>query len=416
MIAQVISNLTDTEDILTCMLLSKEVRQEIFKTPEIMRKIKFVVNHKNLEFFHDQKNFIRCLKIEMLEADIHNFRIILNNSPNLEDLTLKIINNSNTVFKSINSQKYPKIPNLSKLKSLKTSLIGLEVLQKNSKNIKNLEKLSIISSMIDSKDYVEDLINQQNHKEKIQLTFNIENDNSSLSLLEPFGDYLRSLELKNVFSIDTRSVDFDKFKKLTKVSCSALDLNFYRLHNPQSFQIPTVTAFECKTGIITSSHLKLLDLMFPNLKSIKCEDIDATSGSNDKLLNLEINYLSFHNFQHFKFSKLINLTINFSWGLFQYDFWKNSVENLENVENVTIFGYFSEIEAKFLIPHVKNFKNLKKFKFSHKNNVKCKTFEDQIEIDRIRGTVKLPKYIIQNYKQVMKIVHENYVGYEILEI
>lgn len=93
-IVKIISNLTDIEDINNCMLLSKEIHNAMFRTPEVMRNILYSFDcildsddyHK---FLKSNGKFVKCMKLLFYSDEEKMLKEFLSETPNLEELTLE---------------------------------------------------------------------------------------------------------------------------------------------------------------------------------------------------------------------------------------------------------------------------------------------------------------------------------------
>jgi hypothetical protein len=199
-IIHIISFLNDIKDLHNCMLISKEIRDFIFKTPEIMRKILInfsecswvnlplikineknvqdpitdnyinLSHHPHLQLLKDQGKYFRCLELRIDENIPNKFKFIMNRVVNLEDLNFEVIE-SQTEIKEVN-ESHKDSPDLKNLKSFKINHNALKFFVKNTKNAKNIQKFTVIAPKIDSQEVLTDFIVQQDNLKEFTLKLN----------------------------------------------------------------------------------------------------------------------------------------------------------------------------------------------------------------------------------------------------
>ena len=94
MILKIISNLKSIDDIRNCMLLSKEIKDSMLKSPEIMRNIKiqlkcFYETETAKKVLTEHGRYIRCLSILAKVKSSKLFKDLLSLVPNLEEFLLE---------------------------------------------------------------------------------------------------------------------------------------------------------------------------------------------------------------------------------------------------------------------------------------------------------------------------------------
>jgi hypothetical protein len=178
-ITNIITNLTDTNDIKNCMLLAKDVNSFIFSTPEIISKFKF-----NLDCIEDPEgtyNFMRFkgrhVKSMTVAYDLNTYglwRMFLIRAPKLEELVLS--NKDSRPLPEIGQDWMTlwtpclnAVP-LPGLKSLKIELQDLAYFIKFTKQVKTLEKLSIYISTSTDQSIMTEFILQQDNLNELNIT------------------------------------------------------------------------------------------------------------------------------------------------------------------------------------------------------------------------------------------------------
>jgi len=153
----IISYLDDIQDIRNCMEVSKDIRDSLFKTPMVMRKIKLAISKtrctpNRLEFVKYSGEFIRCLRLNFIGKSENTIKFVLHYVKNLEELDCE---NQDELYKNgldlefVNIQKFEESTDLPRLKKLKLKTNNFNEFMKNIKSLNNLVEVSINLKKID---------------------------------------------------------------------------------------------------------------------------------------------------------------------------------------------------------------------------------------------------------------------------
>lgn len=454
-IIHIISFLDDIEDIHNCMLLSKEIRDFIFKTPEIMRKllinfskckwINIPMKRKNvwnsdsscsqtdsletepqIGFLEKRGKFFRCLQIKIDENYGEILKFILNLVPNLEELNFEILEPWCEIL--TNLELFEETPDLKRLKNLRINHNALKFLLKNTKNVKNLQKLAIISPKVGSQEILTDFFIQQDHLKEFTLRFNTGMDiinfptrditkeiNFKLTKLklcfvnsnrEHFIDFLKTqvehleeLELNYKPHEDILDVVFKLFKNLSNLTLNTYgDSPVFSEFYPH-WQLPNLRKYTGKS--FSGMHLKNIYMRFPNVEALSVWKLMDSAEVYSKLTTLEVGLLYYHQLQHLKLPGLKDLTIVLLNGDNSESSFINLTKNIENVENMTIKDFQDDKEVTIVVKNLNSCKNLKTFKlgclkrigYGNAMGVNLINFKDQQFFNMIIDTKKkLIKY------------------------
>ncbi|CAG9810719.1 unnamed protein product [Chironomus riparius] len=184
-ITKVIANLTNTNDIKNCMLLSKDVNSCIFRTPEILTRLLFNLDCTNnsdecSNFLKFKGNEIKNIKLSFNSESTEILKTVLSQTPNLTDFTFTNVSfgcvccgscsfptkeQDSVPFKeywTLNSNSI----DLPELKVLEMEVTDLYSFIKVTNQVKSLEKLTIyIHSSKHQKIMTEFILQQENLKE-----------------------------------------------------------------------------------------------------------------------------------------------------------------------------------------------------------------------------------------------------------
>jgi len=397
------------------MQLSKEIRDLIFKTPEIMRKFKFTYNYQGrcpLEFFIDRGTSIRNLRLNMRPDDEAIMRFLLNCTPNLEELTFfNAMDDKSDRWMSY-SDNFIGIgkADLPRLKYLHMKISGLDYFIKNTKNVKNLQYLSIFSKRQEKCEMFKSFMDQQNNKNELNFTFRNQNSITNVEFLLPMAEYVTEFTNNARISDENLVLIFEKFKKLRKFTDNYQTSNILAQRlSATKLQLKSLKIYESKNNYFRNLHFEVFNKKFPNLEVLKCERFLVTEGINDKLETLHVCGMSFDNNQNFKLPNLKNFYLDFSSGKAQHLFWDKFYKNIENVENIEITGYISELIDENFLQNLKKFPKLKTFKFVNIRNVIARDF---IIVDNSTKVLKISKDLDYKYK----VNFREFKGIQIFEI
>ena len=415
-IINIISFLNEIDDLRSCFLLSKEIRDLIFKTPEIMRKIQIHFNQCNwvniplkknnvwnsnpnychddslvtepqVEFLENRGKFIRCLAFKTEEKFGEIFKFILNQVPNLEEFDFQILDpksEGNEIF-DISEQT----PDLSRLKTLKTNNRALNFLIKNTKNVKNLQNLSIISPQSNSQEILTDfLIQQENlqefslrfatamdiinfptrditnevkfHLKKLKLCFVNGNRKHFIDFLQTQAESVDELELNYKPHEEILDVVFTKFKNLSKWTLNIFgDSPVFSEFYPH-WQLPNMKKYIGRS--YSGVDLKNVYSRFPNLEYLWIWKLIDTTEIFSKLTSLDVGLLYSHKLENLKLPGLKNLKVFIYYGYNHEPYWVNFAKNNDNIQNLTIKDFQDTHDVTFVVKNLNIFKNLKTFK------------------------------------------------------
>ncbi|KAL7013201.1 hypothetical protein ACKWTF_015257 [Chironomus riparius] len=335
LILKIISKLSDIKDLKSCMLLCKEVRQLMFKTPEIMKKIVIkghIYNDNHFKIFsliNANAEDIQSLHLNIShENSLRIGFLILRKTKNLEELRFSTSRRQQGTVKKMSSIELPK------LRILRTDIESLKSFTTITKGIKSLTTFSIKCTIYDHFD-AEDLKNLvkfiSRQKSLTNLWFNFDEYDvfelpeinigrkiqlqslsincHSLELETPFfkvwlnrqAQHLHELYITSDISDETLQFLFENFVNLKKI-VSHLEPKF--LNNFQHFKLKY---FE-NSNRRYLTNLQRLVTQFPNLEVIDCKGLKFTDGIFDKIKELILTFFDFDDFQASKFPNLTDLT------------------------------------------------------------------------------------------------------------
>lgn len=145
MIIEIISHMNEIKDLRNCMILCKEIREMMFKTPKIMKKIQVVFQDFNydeievliFQFLYDKGRFIKNMSLFRKHKDPEFLPYVLNQVPNLEKLILNsdfTYNNNETKQSSECFFRLPRLKNLiintDEFENFATNVIDLQSIDK----------------------------------------------------------------------------------------------------------------------------------------------------------------------------------------------------------------------------------------------------------------------------------------------
>ena len=463
--------MNEIKDVKNCMLVSKELRDFIFNTPEMMRKFQINLKPNFNEwkaastFLKDRGSFFRNLKFKLFDLSRPLIKFILEQTPNLEDLILDHeqphIVKTGTDSNEMDEQLDVSLPELPKLKSLTLELCDLKDFLKNTKNVKTLQKFSVSSKNYEDPELLMNFLNQQpNLKE---LTMNSKKENDSVKVVKYFcanrtnfqlktfkvklsnyrnerfivgflatqTDCLEELEFYEEPEKDVLQMIFAQFKKLRKFTI--LKTNYRPILFKKSFppnRIDTLTHFDGDYFVI----LDELIAKFPNISTLKCKKLKADGGNYEKITTLEVKFLDLEIFMNVTFPNLKNFSviknIKNCFNTDSCEAWKKFAKNIENVENITVkyAGDRYEFSDYDFFKGLKIFQNLKTFSYRHmlygqlsdkpvKENemIKENNFYLKVLIDGHKNTIKVSNFLVDRYKAALKILLDTFQGYEFIE-
>ncbi|CAG9801167.1 unnamed protein product [Chironomus riparius] len=459
--------MSEIKDIKNCMLASKELRNFIFNTPEIMRKVQINLKPSFNEwveastFLKDRGSALKNLKFKLFDLPRPLIKFILEQTPNLEELIL--VHTQPTVKQvpdEMDEQIDDNLPELPKLKALELELCDLRDFLKNIKSIKTLEKFTVSSKSYEDPKLLMRFLNQQpNLKE---LTMNATKENEYVKFIKYFSskanfqlrtfklklcsyrneryivDFLKTqtecleeLEFNEEPEKDVLQLIFGQFRKLRKFSI--LKTGYRPILFKKSFPpnlIATLTYFEGDYFV----DLHQLITKFPNIATLKCKKLKADGGNYDKITTLEVKFLDLEIFMNVTFPNLKNFSVTKNikncFNTDSCEAWKKFAKNIENVENITVkyAGDRYEFSDIDFFKGLKIFHNLQTFSYRHmlygqlsdkpvseNEKIKEDNFYLKVLIDGNKKTVKVSNFLVDRYKGALKVLFDTFQGYEFIE-
>lgn len=433
MIIEIFSKLNEINDLRNCMLLSKEIRNSMFKSPKIMRKIQIVIKSdkfdkefktfllergKFIKNFKMHKNFylptseliqnvLRCVpNLESFTGSLHSDRtaildgFIRSNSDQSNDIIWPDPNEE-VREKSIaeNHFEFPYIKDL-------TLEIANDIFFMNAVNMKYLTYFRICTIESDiSKALNNFLVQQENLKEfyfdpctsfltrditsevkfrltKLEISYGTELNDECLKFIDSQAENLKEL------SFFDKPIDFEidrifKYKNLEK-----LTLSYIRDPDDNIDDIlPNLKYFE--TSFINMSRFYFIIKSFPNLETLKCFRFYCDNDDTGNFKGQQI--------QNLKLSKLKNLSLSFvnSNNLEKFNSYAPYIENLKIMEISKISTLLSVIQ------NLKRFESLKTFETTI-----CSKFLLMIKINLVEKTINVKSSILNQYKMASDTLQE----------
>ncbi|KAL7012281.1 hypothetical protein ACKWTF_014741 [Chironomus riparius] len=361
-IIKIISSLDDIQDIRNCMLLSKNIRDSIFKTSKIMRKVLVSLNSSEAsEFLNFRGNSIRCLKIQSHNED--NLKLIFRKVPNLEELTFK--NNQFT-------DKFTR----------QSSIIQQE-----------LDKYNKIVEGLDDK-----LPSDLRNLKVLEIRF-----------LESQLESLKELELTEVGNHETLEAMFMKSRKLKKLSLGAVACSMIFANDFPDLRMQSLETYEDRNS--KGVELDKIYERFPNLLNLKCLQLMPINGIFDKIVSLELFVLDCQKLKDLQLKSLSILTIVKVSRFSDARIWEKFTKNIKNIEILTIKHVEDLHNIPQILKHLKNFQRLQTFKLKQ-----ASYYDDyEITIDTKLKTVKTLRSSVEKNQEILKVLHENFDDFEFFE-
>ncbi|CAG9810732.1 unnamed protein product [Chironomus riparius] len=449
-IIKIISSLDDIQDIRNCMLLSKNIRDSIFKTSKIMRKVLVSLNSSEAsEFLNFRGNSIRCLKIQSHNED--NLKLIFRKVPNLEELTFKnnqftdkftrqssIIQQELDKYNKIVEGLDDKLPSdLRNLKVLEIRLANFEMFTKSTKNITKLEKFTIYLTELRDDELLLKFLNQQSilkelivinisqfhiidfpclnfcvevkFRLKILKLIRIKFDNYLARFLESQLESLKELELTEVGNHETLEAMFMKSRKLKKLSLGAVACSMIFANDFPDLRMQSLETYEDRNS--KGVELDKIYERFPNLLNLKCLQLMPINGIFDKIVSLELFVLDCQKLKDLQLKSLSILTIIKVSRFSDATIWEKFTKNIKNIEILTIKHVEDLHNIPQILKHLKNFQRLQTFKLKQ-----ASYYDDyEITIDTKLKTVKTLRSSVEKNQEILKVLHENFDDFEFFE-
>ncbi|KAL7012263.1 hypothetical protein ACKWTF_014726 [Chironomus riparius] len=440
LIIHIISFQNTIQDLHNCMLISKEIRDSIFKTPEIMRKVlinfrecswvKIQTNQPNesnlqeptssnietlltephLEFLENKGKFFRCLELNVDENNSEAFKFIMNRVENLEDLNFEVIESQIELQEANTSHE--DIPDLKRLKAFKINHNALKFFVKNTKNAKNLQNFTVIAPKIDSQEVLTDFIVLQDNLKEFTLKLNTAMDIINFPTRDITKEVKFKLKKLNLCFVNSNRKHFMDFLKSQAPNLKELELNYKPHHEILDivfryctkltnlslntygdspvfsdlyphWQLPNLKRYSNKS--FSAVQLDKVYIRFPNVESLVAFKMLDNNGTYNKLKTLEVGLLYYNHVQHLKLPELKSFKISLLSGDGNDKTWINLAKNFENLENLTVKDFQWEHDVMIVVQNLSIFKNLKTFKlgslkrigYASAMGVVLTTFKDQ---------------------------------------
>lgn len=418
MIINIISYLDNKHDIVNCMKLSKEIRDLIFKTPEIMRKFKFSYNYNSpcpIEFFRNRGASIRRLNLNIRPDDEALLRFLLNCTPNLELLVLYKTDDGRTERFMSFAEEYVGIgfADLSKLKYLLMQISDFDYFIKNTKNVKNLQNLTFLKKHHEHSKLLKEFLDQQNYKKELCLAYYAYKWNVDFKHLENVAEYVTEVINDGQITNESISIIFEKFTNLRKFFDLSQRMNIIaeRLSSLNS-QHKGLKTYVNNLETLNNLNFEIITAKFPNLEILVCNRFQVTEGTNNSLQTLHVNGMSFDNCRNFKLPNLKNFLVDFSSGLTQMLFWNEFSKNIENVEDIEITGYMHEMIDENFAQNLNKFQKLKTFMFT---SLRIGSESDVIFVDKTMKVLKVSINLSLKCRIDFNVIWEKFIDYKLIE-
>ncbi|KAL7012269.1 hypothetical protein ACKWTF_014730 [Chironomus riparius] len=351
MILNIISQVTNFKDKLNCMLLSKDIRDVMFKSPKLMRGINFRFNSAT---FDDWRGFMvnrglcmRNVVIELLPNIDGIMRNVLMMLANIEELELRRNKNVFGEYNLISSgldgtsgtNDYKEVSDqgisLKTLKSLKINTKDIQQFLKITKNVKNLKTLTILYDSPKDEDSMYDLICQPQDLQHLtilnvqkthfvfpnsditkKIKFNLKTFKLNISHFTRENENLAKFLAVHAATLEELDFDFSIHPKVCKVVAIKLTKLVKLIHRSDIFSPIYTNYFQNRT--IKHLHDKNpTDLYFPSisqrfqcLEHLKCQSVSFSPGTADCLKTLDVDILDLENLRNFEMPNLENLIVN----------------------------------------------------------------------------------------------------------
>lgn len=425
-ITNIVTTLTDINDIRNCMELSKDVNNFIYRTPKIINKFKF--NFDCINDYQPSLNFIKHkgthIKSIEIKVDSNALKIMKNfflHTPKLEHFTL--VNKSpipgppavRRCF-CCGSRLYHATPTLEEdwkrftkqcwtpkkgsvellaLKSLEIELRDLDDFIRATKQVRCLVSLTVyVTAPSDQRIMNEFIMQQKNLKE---LTLILTGDRGAV--LFPTRDVIKDVkfrlrklkihtkgsriysdtvdgflwtqaacleELEVDFSLPDSNLQmiFGNFQRLRKFVHKSSDENALIRDPAVGFRpLERVNYYEDMT--VQGLKLYRVWYLFPNIRSLKCSSLKLAVGNYYMLTVVDVQELDISNLKNASFSNLRKLSIGKLKEVHNEDFWIGFVNSIRNVSNLTISGLDSIKDFLYIIKSLIIFTKLEKFNFRY---------------------------------------------------
>jgi len=365
----IISYLDEIEDIKSCMLTSKEVREEMFKTSKIMRRIKLQFLIKNdyqggkLKFLIAKGEFIRNIKLIVIGKSENLTRFIIHQVSNLEKFCFINYYSSyehfdELIFECGKFELFQEPAKLDKLKKFCFRSYYVGSLIENMAKVDTLEDLtfSLQEELAEHEnDFFYNFLARQEQlkswtagrfpqrffiikdlgtKFKFQLksiTCSINDPNFDI-FFQSQTEYLEELYGNSLYPKIFENI-VKNCKKLRTLECNYFE---HLSHNlPVDWRMETVHELDASYTRLKCSLMKVYK-RFPYLESLKCYCLEDASGIFKNLLSLDIELFCLVRFQNITFPNLLNLKIGIIREPITENNWKIFLQNFPKIEILKI--------------------------------------------------------------------------------
>jgi len=391
---QIFGYLDDIKDIHNCMLLSKETRDAIFRTPQIMRKMMIITCKYNwnsfLKFINKKGEFIRNIKFEFRGMNEKYMKFALHHVPNLEKLVHCHLDEDLDIWDmDVNYSSVEEFPEPADLSQLRNLFLVDERFEKLTRITKNIKKLETLNCWMEKEESLENFTNfivKQNNLKELKLEYlNFEadqkfpsrdissevkfqlkilklnkcyNDNPHfLTFFKNQAEKLEILELVNPPDENICKVIYKMCKNLKELSLQGSETTVYYELYPE-YKLESLKYL--KEAYFSTPKLIAACEKIPNLESIKCREFEDVSGIFENICNLELETIKVNKFQNVKLPNLKKLFVcNFENSI--NDDFQNFIKNIPNIEYFKIGGIEINFNNAQILQHLTKFQKLRNF-------------------------------------------------------
>lgn len=416
------------------MLTSKKVREEIFNTSTIMRRIKVQFLIKNdfqggkLKFLIAKGEFIRNIKLIVNGKSENLTRFILHQVPNLEkfcfiDYYSSYDHFDELVFECGKFELFQEPAKLVKLKTLCFRSCYVRSLIENMAKVDNLENLTFNLQEELTEHENEIFYNFLARQEQLK-SWNAGRSLEKLFMSKDIGTKFK-FELKSL----TFSSDYPKFNNFFKSQAENLEELFINTRCPELFEIivkncKKLRKFQSTTNCEYLSHrlpvdwrmetvrkldarytyqkLRKIYERFPNLESFKCSKLEDISGIFKNLLSLDLEMIFLDNFQNIKFPNLLKLKVGIIKEHVNENNWKNFLKNSPKIEKIKIKILKTKCEfiPNYIFESLKSCEKIEMFEIWIHSIISDGGYQHKIFVDFKFKTVNPGKYYVKAFKEI----------------
>lgn len=389
---RVILSHCDTETLKECMLVSKDFRELIIRSPEVMENLPLIHNDHNLPhklaFVEEYGKYVKSVKF--IDFPLVKFMTQFKKTPNVKHL---IMVTPGCFRRGANQQvvEYPdrtinfelnslEIWRASGYRTYEYSTIEIKQILHVIKDCTSLKKIKINSIIEESVKEIEDFIARQKHLEEISLLHKtnlsiftdqlVRQEDFKLKTLvltcelpynQKLSNFLRQ-QAENITNIQLgfqdSKVDFhyyrlvlSTFTKLKKISLSVIyNIDGIRAEEISRFRLPNVTELKIFEHVDDPNILNAVIDMFPNLEllslSARSYFLKDVLSKLPKLRKIESPYFYLETMFVGQSSSLKELDVCIESIIFESIFWEKLAKNCPNLERLTIRNFsFEQLTA-----------------------------------------------------------------------